>query len=109
VREIFQSVDANLANLPFENPQNTVKKASDFPYPMSECHEPNSPWPGINKKKLSYSPRGESLVSDIRAGDGKITNLFLQCNSYIPQISYDSKTAFIFFSSLVLIFAQLIK
>ncbi len=39
------SVDANLANLPFENPQNTVKKASNFPYPMSECHEPNSAWP----------------------------------------------------------------
>ncbi len=36
----------------------------------------NSPWAGIIKVFLARA----SLVSDIPAGDGKIVNLFLQCN-----------------------------
>ncbi len=33
------------------------------------------------RELLNYFPAGESLVSDIPAGDGKIVNLFLQCRS----------------------------
>ncbi len=52
-----------------------LKKVSDFPLPQPGCHWPNSPWAGIIKIFLAR----KSLVSDIRAGDGKIVNLFLQC------------------------------
>jgi hypothetical protein len=55
----------------------TVKKGLRFSRPQPECHKPNSPWPGIFK----LNPARESLVSDIPAGDGKIVNLFLQCNN----------------------------
>ncbi len=40
--------------------------------PQPGCHQPNSPSQGITK----LFPAGESLVSDIPAGDGKIPNLF---------------------------------
>jgi hypothetical protein len=36
----------------------------------------NSPWPGISE----LFPARDSLVNGIQAGDGKIANLFLQCN-----------------------------
>jgi hypothetical protein len=51
------------------------KKGYWFSRPQAECHWANSLWPGI----IQFLPAGESLVSDIPAGDGKIGNLFLQC------------------------------
>jgi hypothetical protein len=50
----------------------TVKKGSRFSRPQTGCHLPNSPWPGI----IQLFPPRESLVSDIPAEDGKISNLF---------------------------------
>ncbi len=50
------------------------KRLAVFP-PQPGCHLPNSPWPEIFKL---FRAR-ESLVSDILAGDGKTTKLFLQC------------------------------
>jgi hypothetical protein len=50
----------------------TVKKGSRFSRPQTGCHLPNSPWPGI----IKLFPARGSLVSDIPAGDGKISNLF---------------------------------
>ncbi len=53
----------------------TVKKCYRFSRPQPGCHLPNSPWTGI----IKFFPSRESLVSDMPAGEGKITNLFLQC------------------------------
>ncbi len=50
----------------------TVKKGSRFSCPQPRCHLPNSAWPGI----IKLFPARESLVSDIPAEDGKISNLF---------------------------------
>ena len=52
----------------------TVKKGQRFSRPQLGCHLPNSPWPGI----IKLFPARESLISD-PAGDGRISNLFLQC------------------------------
>jgi hypothetical protein len=46
------------------------RKFSDVPVPSRDVT--NAPWPGIVKLFLA----GESLVSDIQAGDGNIANLF---------------------------------
>ncbi len=61
------------------------KKVGGFPVPNREsrCHQPNFPWPKI----IKLFPGRESFVSDIPAGDGKITNLFLQCTPRKPRIS----------------------
>jgi hypothetical protein len=48
----------------------TVKKG--FPSPERMSLTKNSPWPGI----IKLFPALESLVSDIPAGGGKISNLF---------------------------------
>jgi hypothetical protein len=53
----------------------TFKKGHRFSRPQPGCHLLNSAWPGI----IKLVPARESLVSDIRAGDRKIVNLFLQC------------------------------
>jgi hypothetical protein len=58
------------------------KKGYPFSRPQPGCHLPNSPWPGI----IKLFPARESLVSDIAAGDGKIANLFLQCDRYDVRI-----------------------
>jgi hypothetical protein len=42
--------------------------------PQPLCHSPNALLPGI----IQLLPARESLVSDIPAGDGKISDLFLQ-------------------------------
>jgi hypothetical protein len=53
------------------NPIHCIKGCR-YPCPQPECHEPNSPWPGI----IKLFPARESLVSDIPAGDGKNTKFF---------------------------------
>jgi hypothetical protein len=40
------------------------------------------------KKRLAIFPTRESLVSDIPAGDGKIANLFSQCNIEKRRLKY---------------------
>ncbi len=56
----------------------TVRKGYQFSRPQPGCHLhlPNFSWAGI----INLFPPRESLVSDIPSGDGKINNLFLQCN-----------------------------
>jgi acetamidase/formamidase len=49
------------------------KKRIAVSHPQPGCHLPNSPWLGMIKL---FPPR-ESLVSDIPAGDRKITTLFV--------------------------------
>ncbi len=51
--------------------QYTVKKGYRFSHP-----QPNV----TNQTIPSLIPSRESLISDIPAGDGKTTSLFLQCN-----------------------------
>jgi hypothetical protein len=41
-------------------------------------------------KNLKIPGQGESLVSDILAGDGKMANLFLQCN--MPASFFKGRT-----------------
>jgi hypothetical protein len=53
------------------------KKVSDFSVPSLDVN--NQTLPG--RELCTVFPDRESLVSDIPAGDGKITNLFLQCTS----------------------------
>jgi hypothetical protein len=53
---------------------------SDFPVPGREVtNQPDSPWLGI----IKIFPARGCLVSDVPAEDGKISNLFLQCNYFI--------------------------
>ncbi len=47
-------------------------KSQRFSRPQPGCHLPNSPRPG----NIILFPAGESLVSDIPAGDGKTANIF---------------------------------
>jgi hypothetical protein len=54
----------------------TVKKCALFSRPQNGYQLPNSHWSGIIKLFSS----GEISVSDIPAEEGKISNLFLQCN-----------------------------
>jgi hypothetical protein len=49
-------------------PVHCKKKLTIFPSPA-----------GMSLTKLSLAGTRECLVSDIPAGDGKITNLFVQC------------------------------
>ncbi len=53
--------------------QYIVKKGQGFSRPQPGCHQPNSPWTGIN---LII----KRLVGDIPSGDWKNINIFLQCN-----------------------------
>jgi hypothetical protein len=57
----------------------TVKKGYRFSRTRTGCHQPNSLWP---VRIDLFLPR-DSVVSDIPAGDGKIINLFLQCNTFV--------------------------
>ncbi len=66
----FAAQRAQCCRIPY-----TVKNGYRFSRPQPGCHFPNSPWPGI----IKLFPARESFVSDVPAGDGKITNIFLQC------------------------------
>jgi hypothetical protein len=62
--------------------QYTEQKGSRFSRLQTGCHLPHSTLPIIK-----LFPARESLVSDIPAEDGKISNLFLQCNLYLSPLS----------------------
>jgi hypothetical protein len=61
----------------------TVKNGKRFSRPQPGCHLSNSPWPVI----IKFFPARESLVGDIPARDGKIVNLFLQCDAGQSTVS----------------------
>jgi hypothetical protein len=47
--------------------------------PSIHCKKRLAVFPSLARMSFSLIPARESLVSDILAGDGKTTNLFLQC------------------------------
>ncbi len=73
---IIPSVEISLGASESITPSFTLlhckKKVSDFPVPSREVTNQTPPWRGI----IYLFPAGESLESDIPAGDGKMANLF---------------------------------
>jgi hypothetical protein len=66
---IVQSVNVNWT---ISSPTYTVKKVCRFPVTSRVVTDQTLP----GQEKFNYFPSRES---DIKAGDGKIVNLFLQC------------------------------
>jgi hypothetical protein len=62
------------------------KNFSDFPIPGRDVT--NQTLPG--REGLNFNPTGESLVSHIPAGDGKIVNLFFTVCSFLLCEMIDS-------------------
>ncbi len=68
-------------SLTFYEISTLLKKVSDFPVPSRDVT--NQTLPGLDLFQL-FLPR-ESLVSDIPAGDGKISNLFYSAVSFLMK------------------------